>query len=160
MTQPKDFTKHKQNPSHNRTKTATSPQLDGARSSRLLCSNLFFETHRPKHSRDRFIHRKSTKIKQKGAGNTPWGNEATHKATGPGSPLYIRHIDVYTYIHLRGLLIYMYTYSIHIYAYIYLQESSARFARAMAYGIILQDYIMGSYWNHTTGLYYGIILWN
>ena len=37
-----------------------------------------------------------------------------------------------------------------IYIYIYILDSSARFARAMAYGIILRDYV--------TGLYHGIIL--
>ena len=31
------------------------------------------------------------------------------------------------------------------YVYIYILESSARFARALAYGIILRDNIMGSY---------------
>ena len=36
------------------------------------------------------------------------------------------------------------------YIYIYILESSARFERAMAYGIILQD--------HITGLDHGIIL--
>ena len=44
---------------------------------------------------------------------------------------------------------YIYTYN-YICIYIYLLESSVRFARAMAYGITLQDYI--------TGLYHGITL--
>ena len=51
--------------------------------------------------------------------------------------------------------------------YIYILESSARFARAMAYGIILRDYILGLYHriilritlrDNITELYGGIVL--
>ena len=53
----------------------------------------------------------------------------------------------YVYIYTQHTFVYTY-----IYIYIYILESSARFARAMAYGIILQDYIKG--------LHYRIILWD
>ena len=33
---------------------------------------------------------------------------------------------------------------LHVYTYIYIPETSARFARAMAHGMTLWDYIMGS----------------
>ena len=60
------------------------------------------------------------------------------------------YIPTYTYIYLYiYIYIYIHIYT-HIYIYIYTVGSSARFARAEAYRIILWDYI--------TGLYYGIIL--
>ena len=60
--------------------------------------------------------------------------------------IYILYIHIYTCLSSLSLSL-----SLSIYIYIYLPGSSARFARAEDYGIILWDYI--------TGVCYGIISW-
>ena len=73
-----------------------------------------------------------------------------------GDPIYPRHafgakITPEGLCVKQRLDVYIHAYIyINTYIYIYILVSSARFARAMAYGIILRHYIMG--------LYYGIIL--